>query len=71
MHPLLIVLYPDAQGSGFDAYFEDATTTEWPETKGATGNSDTIAGALRSLAEAMDRLQEEWQLDQFNDEAST
>lgn len=71
MKPLLVVLHPDAQGSGFSAYFEDTTTTEWPETKGATGKSDTISDALRSLADAMDRLQEDRQLDQFNDEAST
>ncbi|MFD2935061.1 hypothetical protein [Spirosoma flavum] len=71
MKPLVIILYTDAKGSGFTSYFEDATSTEWPETKGAVGAGDTIAEALRSLANAMDALQEERQLDQFNDEAST
>ena len=71
MKSLLVVLYPDAEGSIFNAYFDDATTAEWPETKGALGKGDTITSALRSLADTMDRLQEERQLDQFNDEAST
>ena len=70
MKPLLIILYPDAQGSGFEASFEN-DTTKWPEIKGAIRTGDTLSGTLRSLAEAVARLQEEWQFGQFNDEATT